>query len=105
MAGMDMRDTSLLPPTVEPGPGMDMVAMNPIDRMGDPGIGLEDVGHRVLNYRQLVAAKPSADTRRPTRLREIHLTGNMERYMWSFDGQEFSAVTEERRARRLPPIS
>jgi FtsP/CotA-like multicopper oxidase with cupredoxin domain len=95
MSGMNMRDTSLLPPDVKVGPGLDMVAMNPVDRMGDPGIGLADVDHRVLNYRQLVAAKPNADQRRPTRMKEIHLTGNMERYMWSFDGKKFSAVTDE----------
>ena len=95
MSGMNMRDTSLLPPSVVVGPGVDMVAMNPVDRMGYPGTGLTDVGHRVLNYRQLVAARPQTDIRPPTRLKEIHLTGNMERYMWSFDGQKFSAVTDE----------
>ena len=26
---------------------------------------------------------------------EIHLTGNMERYMWSFDGKKFTAVTDD----------
>lgn len=93
--GMNMRDTSKLPPSVKVGPGIDMVAMNPVDRMGDPGIGLDNVGHRVLNYKQLVAAKPNLDARRPTRLKEIHLTGNMERYMWSFDGKKFSAVTDD----------
>ena len=95
MGSMNMRDTSLLPPSVAVGPGVDMVSMNPVDRMGDPGIGLDNVGHRVLNYRQLVAANMNRDMRQPTRLREIHLTGNMERYMWSFDGQKFSAVTDD----------
>jgi len=95
MGKMSMRDTSLLPPNVKIGPGLDMVAMNPVDRMGDPGIGLDNVGHRVLDYRQLVAERPNADTRRPTRLKEIHLTGNMDRYMWSFDGKKFSAVTDD----------
>ncbi|WP_305096938.1 copper resistance system multicopper oxidase [Croceibacterium aestuarii] len=95
MGAMSMRDTSLLPPSVTVGPGLDMVAMNPVDRMGDPGIGLADVGHRVLDYKQLVAARMNPDMRRPTRMKEIHLTGNMERYMWSFDGQKFSAVTDD----------
>lgn len=95
MGGMSMRDTSLLPPEVKVGPGLDMVSMNPVDRMGDPGIGLADVGHRVLNYRQLVAARMNSGMRQPTRLKEIHLTGNMERYMWSFDGKKFSAVTDD----------
>ncbi len=93
--GMDMRDTSRLPENVAVGPGVDMVSANPVDRMGDPGLGLDNVGHRVLDYRQLVAARPNPDSRRPTRLKEIHLTGNMERYMWSFDGKKFSAVTDD----------
>jgi len=95
MGAMNMRDTSKLPPSVKVGPGVDMVSMNPVDRMGDPGIGLDNVGHRVLDYRKLVAAKPNSDHRRPTRMKEIHLTGNMERYMWSFDGKKFSAVTDD----------
>jgi len=93
--GMNMRDTSRLPDNVKVGPGLDMVAMNPIDRMGDPGIGLDDVGHRVLDYKQLAAVKPNPNDRRPTRMKEIHLTGSMERYMWSFDGKKFSAVTDD----------
>jgi FtsP/CotA-like multicopper oxidase with cupredoxin domain len=95
MAGMKMRDTSLLPPDVAIGPGIDMVSMNPVDRMGDPGIGLNDVGHRVLTYKQLAARTPRTMVRTPTRLLEIHLTGNMERYMWSFDGRKYAAVTDD----------
>ena len=95
MDGMNMRDTSRLPADVKVGPGIDMVAMNPQDRMGDPGIGLADVPHKVLNYRDLVALEPNDDLRTPSRQMEIHLTGNMERYMWSFDGQKFSAVSDE----------
>ena len=92
---MKMRNTALLPPDVKAGPGVDMVAPMPVDRMGDPGIGLSDVGHRVLNYRDLVALEPNRDTRAPSRELEIHLTGNMHRYMWSFDGQKFSAVSDD----------
>ena len=94
MAGMSMRDKALLPPDVEIGPGLDMVSMAPVDKMGDPGLGLRDVKHRVLNYRMLSALEPNKDTREPSRLLEIHLTGNMERYMWSFDGRMFSAVDD-----------
>lgn len=94
MGGMKMRDRALLPPDVEFGPGVDMVSMAPVDKMGDPGIGLRDVEHRVLNYRMLRAHEPNADTRVPSRLLELHLTGNMERYMWSFDGRMFSAVSD-----------
>lgn len=94
MDGMSMRDTLLLPPDVAVGPGIDMVAMAPVDKMGDPGIGLRDVGHRVLNYRMLSALEPNRDTRAPSRLLELHLTGNMARYMWSFDGKMYSAVSD-----------
>ncbi|GAB4474714.1 MAG: copper resistance system multicopper oxidase [Erythrobacter tepidarius] len=92
MDGMKMRDTLLLPPDVKVGPGIDMVSMAPVDKLGDPGLGLRDVEHRVLNYRMLSALEPNADTREPSRLLELHLTGNMERYMWSFDGEMYSAV-------------
>lgn len=95
MGGMNMRDTSKLPATVTAGPGLDMVSMNPVDRMGDPGIGLDKVPHKVLTYKDLVALTPNDDLRRPSRQIELHLTGNMERYMWSFDGKKFSSVSEE----------
>ncbi|MFI8666397.1 copper resistance system multicopper oxidase [Qipengyuania sp. NPDC077410] len=95
MSGMNMRDTSLLPNSVKVGPGIDMVSMNPVDRMGDPGLGLDNVPHKVLNYKDLVALEPNDDLRRPSRQMEIHLTGNMERYMWSFDGKKFTAVSDD----------
>ncbi len=95
MGGMNMRDTSKLPPDVKVGPGIDMVSMNPMDRMGDPGIGLDKVPHKVLTYKDLTALAPNKDKRTPSRKMEIHLTGNMERYMWSFDGKKFSAVSDE----------
>lgn len=94
MDGMSMRDTALLPPDVAIGPGVDMVSMAPVDKMGDPGLGLRDVPHRVLTYKMLAALESNRDTREPSRLLEIHLTGNMERYMWSFDGRMFSAVDD-----------
>ncbi|MEZ5680309.1 MAG: copper resistance system multicopper oxidase [Erythrobacter sp.] len=89
-----MRDTSKLPESVEVGPGIDMVAPMPMDRMNYPGLGLDKVEHRVLRYTDLRAAKANPH-RMPTRQMEIHLTGNMERYMWSFDGRKFSAVTDD----------
>lgn len=94
MDGMSMRDTALLPPDVAIGPGIDMVSMAPVDKMDDPGIGLRDVPHRALTYRMLSALEPNTDAREPSRLLELHLTGNMERYMWSFDGKMFNAVTD-----------
>lgn len=95
MQGMSMRDTSLLPPDVKIGPGIDMVSMAPIEKWEDPGVGLRDVAHRALSYAKLAALEPNPDARTPSRLLEIHLTGNMERYMWSFDGQKYSAVSDQ----------
>ncbi|MGN6374673.1 MAG: copper resistance system multicopper oxidase [Sphingomonas sp.] len=93
--GIAMADRAKVPADVHQGPGVGMIAMHPVDRMGDPGIGLEHVGHRTLDYRKLAALEPVPDSRAPTRYLEIHLTGNMERYMWSFDGRRFSAVSDD----------
>ncbi|MDR7114655.1 copper resistance system multicopper oxidase [Caulobacter sp. BE254] len=91
MGGMDMSmrnpDNA---PQVKLGPGVQTIAPMPMDRTGEPGQGLESVGHRVLVYRDLVALEPNPDTRPPQRSLEIHLTGNMERFIWGFDGRKFS---------------
>ena len=76
------------------GFGVDMVAMAPSNRLNEPGLGLEDVPHRALTYSQLKSLEPNPDKRQPGRELEIHLTGNMERYMWSFDGVKFSHVVD-----------
>ncbi|WP_394726826.1 copper resistance system multicopper oxidase [Altererythrobacter sp. GH1-8] len=96
MGGMDhdMRDTSKLPPDVKVGPGLDMVAPMPMDRMDFPGLGLDNVPHRVLRYTDLKSKRMNPH-REVEREMEIHLTGNMERYMWSFDGKKFTAVTDD----------
>jgi CopA family copper-resistance protein len=91
--GMKMRDFSNAP-KIDKNPGVQTVAMSPIDRTGEPGQGLEDVGHRVLVYRDLVALERNPDTRAPGRALDIHLTGNMERFMWSFDGVKMSDTME-----------
>ncbi len=94
--GMDhsMRDTARLPADVKVGPGLDMVAPMPMDRMDFPGLGLDKVGHRVLRYTDLKARRMNPH-RKVDREMEIHLTGNMERYMWGFDGKKFTSVTED----------
>ncbi|WP_116235379.1 copper resistance system multicopper oxidase [Parasphingopyxis lamellibrachiae] len=88
-----MRDGERAP-GVALTPGVEMVVPMPQDRTGDPGLGLDAVGHRVLTYTDLVALAPNPDPRPPSRELEIHLTGNMERYMWSFDGRRFSEQIE-----------
>jgi len=77
--------------------GMDMPGMKhdrpmAVDRSGDRPTGLESVGHRVLTYRDLVALRPGPDPR-PSRELDLHLTGNMERYLWGFDGEGYSERT------------
>ncbi len=95
MGGMDhsMRSTAHAP-KVDLNPGVEMIAPMPADRVGDRGIGLDDVPHRVLTYADLVSLTPNPDTRPPRRSLDIHLTGNMQRYMWSFDGKRFSDGAE-----------
>ncbi|MGA9580893.1 MAG: copper resistance system multicopper oxidase [Allosphingosinicella sp.] len=100
MSGMNMRDKSKVPPQVKVGVGVDSIAMAPVDRTGDPGLGLEGVGHKVLTYRDLQALTPGTDTRTPARTVEVHLTGNMERFMWSIDGEKFSENPEPIRFER-----
>ncbi|CAN5385972.1 copper resistance system multicopper oxidase [soil metagenome] len=94
MAGMNMRDPENAPPNMEVGVGVDAVAMSPTNRLGERPMGLESVDHRVLVYTDLVALSPNRDQRAPSRAMEIHLTGNMERFMWSFDGRKFSEGVE-----------
>jgi len=83
MAGMDMGAT-------EYGPGVDMHVDMPRTGLDDPGAGLRDNGRRVLTYADLHTVGGSIDPCEPGREIELHLTGNMERYMWSFDGVKFS---------------
>ena len=74
----------------EYGPGVDMRVDMPRSNIDDPGIGLRDNGRTVLTYADLHTIGGPLDKRGPGREIELHLTGNMERYMWSFDGQKFS---------------
>lgn len=96
----DMRDKSLVPPNVKVGVGVDMIAPMPVDRTGDRPLGLETEPHRVLTYHQLVPLTQFHDKRPPTRSVDIHLTGNMERFMWSFDGKKLNEGLEPIRFER-----
>jgi CopA family copper-resistance protein len=103
MAGMDhgsgggmqhsMRDFSVAP-QVKRDPSVQTISPMPVDRMGEPGQGLENVGHKVLTYHDLVALERNPDVRAAERSLDIHLTGNMERFMWSFDGVKMSDYHE-----------
>lgn len=72
------------------GPGVQNVSMMPTERIDEPGTGLEDVPHRTLTYTQLESLEPNPDNREPGREIELHLTSNMERFIWSLDGKKFS---------------
>ncbi|MEW9570795.1 copper resistance system multicopper oxidase [Rhodanobacter sp. Si-c] len=71
-------------------PGVDMHVDMPRSNLDDPGAGLRGNGRRVLTYADLHTLGGSIDPREPGREIELHLTGNMERYMWSFDGVKFA---------------
>ena len=66
------------------------VAASPIERVSSPGDGLEGISRRVLAYSDLVALRPPPDQRPPSREIILHLTGNMERYIWGFNGRKYS---------------
>ena len=72
------------------GANVDMRVDNPRTNLDDPGVGLRNNGRRVLTYADLRSAGIAVDARKPSREIELHLTGNMERYMWSFDGVEYA---------------
>lgn len=91
---MSMRDPNNAPADMAVGVGVDMISPAPSNRLADRPQGLEDVDHRVLVYADLRALTPNRDRRAPSRTMEIHLTGNMERFMWGFDGRKFSELVE-----------
>ena len=77
----------------EYGPSVDMRVDMPRTNLDDPGVGLRDNGRRVLTYADIRTIGGPLDPRQPGRELELHLTGNMERYSWSFDGLEFGQST------------
>lgn len=101
MQGMDMgtddHRRSKIPGTepVKHGPdhhgtGNQTVAEYSQNRFGEPGRGLENSPRRVLLYTDLKSLTPYPDQRQPEREIELHITGHMERFMWSFDGKKYS---------------
>ena len=91
MPGMDMGGGMLKHPASESGnPLVDMQTMAPVAKLDDPGIGLRDNGRTVLSYAMLKSAFDDPDGRDPGREVELHLTGNMEKFAWGFNGIKFS---------------
>ncbi len=97
--GTDSRaaaSTAVRHASTEYGPSTDMRVDMPRTNLDDPGVGLRDTGRRVLTLADLHTTGGPIDPRGPEREVELHLTGNMERYTWSFDGLEFGRSTPVR---------
>jgi FtsP/CotA-like multicopper oxidase with cupredoxin domain len=88
MPGMPAMSSGAAKP-LEGSVGVDNVAMMPTERLNSAGEGFPP-GRRVLSYADLRATRPGDDRRPPTREITLHLTGNMQRFMWGFDGKKFS---------------
>ncbi len=90
MAAMSGDMSDMPPPArharTEYGPTTDMRVDYPRTNLDDPGAGLRDNGRRVLTYADLKRPGGAPDSRVPAREIELHLTGNMERFIWSIDG-------------------
>lgn len=89
MAGMDGA-MQTHPASETNNPLVDMQTMTPTPKLNDPGIGLRKNGRRVLTYADLRSTFADPDGREPGRTVELHLTGHMEKFAWSFDGIKFS---------------
>ena len=88
MAGMDHGAMAKTPTQGDPRL-IDMRAMASSPKLDDPGIGLRNNGRKVLTYSDLRSLFDDPDGREPGREIELHLTGHMEKFAWSFDGQKF----------------
>ena len=93
MGDMTDHGTPVRHAKTEYGPSVDMRVDTPRINLDDPGVGLRNNGRRVLTYADLHTPGGPLDARDPGREIELHLTGNMERYTWSFDGVEFGRST------------
>lgn len=94
-AGHDMAAMGSMqshPSSEDGNPLVDMQTMSPMAKLDDPGIGLRNNGRRVLTYADLKSTFADPDGREPGRTIELHLTGHMERFAWSFDGIKFSSA-------------
>lgn len=80
------------PKSEEGNPLVDMQTMSPAPKLDDPGIGLRNNGRKVLTYADLKSTFQDPDGREPGRTIELHLTGHMEKFAWSFNGIKFSGA-------------
>jgi CopA family copper-resistance protein len=73
-------------------PLIDMQSMASEPKLSDPGIGLRDNGRKVLTYGDMKSLFSDPDGREPSRAVELHLTGHMEKFAWSFNGIPFASA-------------
>jgi len=85
-----MGDMPAHPASEQGNPLVDMQAMSVKPKLDDPGMGLRNNGRKVLTYADLRSTFPDPDGREPGRTIELHLTGHMEKFVWSFNGVKFS---------------
>ncbi|APP99923.1 copper oxidase [Pseudomonas amygdali pv. tabaci str. ATCC 11528] len=90
MSGMGDMPMQAHPATEKDNPLVDMQAMSPTPKLDDPGLGLRNNGRRVLTYSDLRSTFEDPDGREPGRTIELHLTGHMEKFAWSFNGVKFA---------------
>jgi CopA family copper-resistance protein len=93
MSAMDhsaMGPMQAHPDSEKDNPLVDMQAMSTAPKLDDPGLGLRNNGRRVLSYADLRSTFEDPDGRDPSRTVELHLTGHMEKFAWSFNGIKFS---------------
>ena len=92
-----------MPPAEQPHKNMPAGGMSPgieemmvpemvANRLDQPGDGLNQLSRRVLAYADLRSVRPGLDKRLPTREIVLRLTGNMQRFIWGFDGKKYSEV-------------
>ena len=86
----DFSTGELMHAETEYGAHIDMRAADAQYRLNDPGVGLRNNGRRVLTYADLKNLRATNNDREPDREIELHLTGNMGRYMWSINGVKHS---------------
>ena len=94
MMGDMSGKTTVKHASTEYGFSTDMHVDSPRTNLDDPGVNLRNNGRRVLTYADLRSiGEANNEQSEPTRELELHLTGNMERYIWGFDGLTFQEST------------
>ena len=89
-SSMNMGPMQSHPDSEKDNPLVDMQAMTTAAKLDDPGLGLRNNGRRVLTYADLRSTFEDPDGRDPSHTLELHLTGHMEKFAWSFNGIKFS---------------